>query len=60
MNTQATSKHNLKIKHNQKTEKSPKEGQETLQTKARDQPTAAAMSRRHGSGPHKDDEEKEF
>ena len=51
---------NIKIiqdKHNQKTKKGPKEGQETLQAKARDQQTAAALSKRQGHGPHKDIEE---
>ena len=43
-------------KHNQKTETRPKEGQEKFQTKARDQPMNAAMSKRHG--PHKDAKEK--
>ena len=36
----------------------PKEGQETLQTKARDQQTAAALSKRQDRGPHKGIEEK--
>ena len=38
--------------------KGPKEGQETLQTKARDQQTAAALSKRQDRGPHKDIKEK--
>ena len=37
----------------------PKEGQETLRTKAKDQPMAAVMSKRQDHGPHKDDKEEE-